>query len=63
MGKIAEKRGVNVIKYGLIEDVDLPENYYDIVYFNGSKDQCTQRSWHRKVRLLPDARQESALYQ
>lgn len=36
MGKIAEKRGVNVIKYGLIEDVDLPENCYDIIYFNGS---------------------------
>lgn len=36
MGKIAEKRGVNVIKYGLIEDVDLPEEAYDIIYFNGS---------------------------
>ena len=36
MGKIAEKRGVNVIKYGMIEDVDLPENTYDIIYFNGS---------------------------
>ncbi len=36
MGRIAEKRGVNVIKYGMIEDVDLPENTYDIIYFNGS---------------------------
>ena len=36
MGKIAEKRGINIIKYGLIEDVDLPENTYDIIYFNGS---------------------------
>ncbi|MBR4764275.1 MAG: class I SAM-dependent methyltransferase [Lachnospiraceae bacterium] len=36
MGKIAEKRGVNIIKYGTIEDVDLPENTYDIIYFNGS---------------------------
>ncbi len=36
MGKIAEKRGINVIKYGLIEDVDLPEDHYDIIYFNGS---------------------------
>ena len=36
MGKIAEKRGVNVIKYGTIEDVNLPENTYDIIYFNGS---------------------------
>ena len=36
MGKIAEKRGINIIKYGLIEDVDLPEEKYDIIYFNGS---------------------------
>ncbi len=36
MAKIAEKRGINVIKIGLIEDVDLPEAKYDIIYFNGS---------------------------
>ncbi len=36
MGNIAVKRGVNVIKFGLIEDVDLPDNEYDIIYFNGS---------------------------
>ncbi len=36
MGKIAEKRGVNVICYGVIEDADLPDNTYDIIYFNGS---------------------------
>lgn len=36
MGKIAEKRGVNVIKYGMIEEVDLPDDTYDIIYFNGS---------------------------
>ena len=36
MAKIAEKRGINVIKYGLIEDVDLPDAEYDIIYFNGS---------------------------
>ncbi|WP_295152628.1 class I SAM-dependent methyltransferase [uncultured Ruminococcus sp.] len=36
MGAIAEKRGVKVICYGVIEDVDLPENTYDIIYFNGS---------------------------
>lgn len=36
MGRIAEKRGINVIKYCLIEDVDLPEETYDIIYFNGS---------------------------
>ena len=37
MAKIAEKRGINVIKYGLIEDVDLPDAEYDIIYFNGSR--------------------------
>ena len=36
MGQIAVKRGVNVIKFGLIEDVDLPDEKYDIIYFNGS---------------------------
>ena len=36
MGQIAEKRGVNVIFYGVIEDADLPEERYDIIYFNGS---------------------------
>ena len=36
MGRIAEKRGVKVIKYGLIEDVELPDEAYDIIYFNGS---------------------------
>ena len=36
MGSIAVKRGVNVIKFGLIEDVDLPDNEYDVIYFNGS---------------------------
>lgn len=36
MGKIAEKRGVNVICYGMIEDVELPDDTYDIIYFNGS---------------------------
>lgn len=36
MGAIAEKRGVNIIRYGVIEDAVLPENEYDIIYFNGS---------------------------
>ncbi|MCR5420381.1 MAG: class I SAM-dependent methyltransferase [Lachnospiraceae bacterium] len=36
MGEIAKKRGVNIIKFGLIEDVILPEETYDIIYFNGS---------------------------
>lgn len=41
MGKIAEKRGVNVIKYGLIEDFDIPKDTYDIIYFNGSSSYMT----------------------
>ncbi len=36
MGEIAQKRGVNVIRFGMIEDVALPENTYDVIYFNGS---------------------------
>ena len=36
MGKIAKKRGVKVIAYGVIEDIELPEAAYDIIYFNGS---------------------------
>ncbi len=36
MGRIAQKRGVNVIKFGLIEDVELERESYDIIYFNGS---------------------------
>lgn len=36
MGRIAQKRGVNVIAFGTIEDVELPDNAYDIIYFNGS---------------------------
>ncbi len=42
MGKIAEKRGVNIIKYGIIEDIDLPCNAYDIIYFNGSSSYIEQ---------------------
>ncbi len=44
MGKIAEKRGVNIIKYGIIEDIDLPCNTYDIIYFNGSSSYMEQLS-------------------
>lgn len=36
MGEIAEKRGVHILAYGLIEEVDLAEDTYDIIYFNGS---------------------------
>ena len=36
MGAIAEKRGINVIAYGTIEEVELEENAYDVIYFNGS---------------------------
>lgn len=56
MGKIAEKRGINVIKYGLIEDVDLPENYYDIVYFNGSSSYMEDLTpaYEKSLRALKD---------
>lgn len=36
MGEIAVKRGVNVIAFGTIETVELKEDEYDVVYFNGS---------------------------
>ncbi|MBQ2183599.1 MAG: class I SAM-dependent methyltransferase [Lachnospiraceae bacterium] len=36
MAEIARKRGINVIKIGLIEDVELTDDKYDIIYFNGS---------------------------
>ena len=36
MGAIAQKRGVNVIAFGAIEDADLEENAYDVIYLNGS---------------------------
>ena len=36
MGAIAEKRGINVIAYSTIEDVDLEDDAYDVIYFNGS---------------------------
>ncbi len=36
MGEIAVRRGVNVIHFGVIEEVELPEEAYDIIYFNGS---------------------------
>ena len=43
MGEIAKKRGVNVIKYSLIEDFDIPDNIYDIIYFNGSSRACSHK--------------------
>ncbi len=36
MGQIAVKRGVNVIAYSTIEEVELESEAYDIIYFNGS---------------------------
>ena len=36
MAEIARKRGINVIKIGLIEDAELTDDKYDIIYFNGS---------------------------
>ena len=56
MGKIAEKRGVNVIKYGLIEDVDLPDETYDIIYFNGSSSYMEDLApvYEKSLRALRD---------
>lgn len=56
MGKIAEKRGVNVIKYGMIEDVDLPEQTYDIIYFNGSSSYMEDLVpvYEKSLRALKD---------
>ena len=36
MGAIAQKRGINVIAFGAIEDTELEENAYDVIYLNGS---------------------------
>lgn len=36
MGAIAQKRGINVIQFGAIEDSELEENAYDVIYLNGS---------------------------
>lgn len=36
MGAIAQKRGINVIAFGAIEDAELEENAYDVIYLNGS---------------------------
>ena len=70
MGKIAEKRGINIIKYGLIEDVDLPDNQYDIIYFNGSSSymenltpvygKCKQALKEGGKLILLDVPKESA---
>lgn len=56
MAAIAQKRGVNVIEYGLIEDVDLPENYYDIIYFNGSSSYMEDLApvYEKSLRALKD---------
>ena len=54
MGAIAEKRGVNVIRYGVIEDVELAENTYDIIYFNGSSSYIEDLSavYEKSLRAL-----------
>ena len=36
MGAIAQKRGVNVISFGAIEEAELEDNAYDMIYLNGS---------------------------
>ena len=70
MGKIAEKRGVNVICYGMIEDVELPDDTYDVIYFNGSSSymenlEPVYRKCRRALReggrlILLDVPKESA---
>lgn len=56
MGRIAQKRGVNVIKFGLIEDVDLPDNTYDIIYFNGSSSymEDLKTVYEKSLKALKD---------
>ena len=36
MGKIAIKRGINVLSFSTIEEADLKPETYDTIYFNGS---------------------------
>ena len=56
MGRIAEKRGVKVIQYGVIEEADLPEKSYDIIYFNGSSSYIEDLSpvYEKCLRALKD---------
>ena len=56
MGRIAEKRGVNVICYGMIEDVELPDDTYDIIYFNGSSSymEDLKSVYGKSMRALKD---------
>ena len=70
MGQIALKRGVNIIKFGLIEDIDLPEDTYDIIYFNGSSsyienlspvyEKCLRSLKENGKLILLDVPKESA---
>ena len=36
MGASAQKRGVNVISFGAIEEAEREDNAYDVIYLNGS---------------------------
>jgi len=56
MGKIAEKRGVNIIKYGIIEEIELADNSYDIIYFNGSSSYMEELKpvYEKCLRALKD---------
>lgn len=56
MGEIAEKRGVNVIFHGTIEEAKLPEDSYDIVYFNGSSSYMEELKpvYDKSLRALKD---------
>lgn len=55
MGAIAEKRGVNVVAFGAIEDAELEENAYDMIYLNGSSSYMEDLT-----RALTSARRPSS---
>ncbi len=44
MAAIAEKRGINVIAYSTIEEAELEDEAYDVIYFNGSSSYITDLS-------------------
>lgn len=44
MAGIAEMRGINVIAYSTIEEAELEDEAYDVIYFNGSSSYITDLS-------------------
>ena len=53
MGAIAQKRGINVIAFGAIEEVELEENAYDIIYLNGSSSYMEDLQFSRSRPPFP----------